>query len=86
MLVNQLEIQHFFNRCGTTQDVVLDIQKAFDGVSQVGVLYNVRFYVILGHVFSFLLLLFGNKQIQVVLDKHLGKSITLMLAFLHSCL
>ena len=55
----------------STQAVALDISKAFDRVSHVGLLYKLKLPGISGQIFCFISSFLSNRHLQVVQD---GKS------------
>ena len=64
-------IARAFNRSGNTQDLALDISKAFDSVWYTGLLHKLKSYGISGQIFGLISSFLSNRQLQVVLD---GKS------------
>ena len=64
-------IARTFNRSGATQDVALDISKAFDRVWHAGLLHKLKSYGISGQIFGLISSVLSNRQLRVVLD---GKS------------
>ena len=61
-----------FNRSGATQDVALDISKAFNRVWHANVLHKLSSYGISGQTFGRISPFLSNWQLQMVLD---GKSL-----------
>ena len=64
-------IARAFNRSGPTQDVALDISKAFDRVWHAGLPHKLRSYGISGQVFGLISSFLSKRWLWVVLD---GKS------------
>ena len=64
-------IARAFNRSRATQDVALDISKAFDRVWCAGLLHKLKSYGISGQIFDHISSFLSNRQLRVVLD---GKS------------
>ena len=61
-------IARAFNRAGTTQTVVRDISKTFDGVWNAGLLYKLKVYGITGQVFGLISSFLSSRWVWVVLD------------------
>ena len=64
-------IARAFNRSGNTQDLALDISKAFDSVWYTGLLHKLKSYGISGQIFGLISSFLSNRRLRVVLD---GKS------------
>ena len=64
-------IARAFNRSEATQNVALDISKAFDTTWPADLFYKLNFYGILGQIFGLISPFLNNRLLQVVLD---GKS------------
>ena len=61
-------IARAFNRSGTTQTVVRDISKTFDGVWNAGLLYKLKVYGTTGQVFGLISSFLSSRWVWVVLD------------------
>ena len=70
------------DRSGATQDVALDISKAFDRVWHAGPLQKIKSYGISGQIVGLIASFLSNRRLQVVLDGKSQKNIQLMLEFL----
>ena len=76
-------IARVFSRSGTTQDVALDMSKAFDRVWHACLLHKRKSCGISGQIFGLISSFLRNKWLQVVLDgKSVQEYIQLMLEFL----
>ena len=76
-------IARAFNRSGNTQDLALDISKAFDSVWYTGLLHKLKSYGISGQIFGLISSFISNRQLfEWFWMESLHKNIQIMLEFL----
>ena len=61
-------IARAFNRSGATQDVALDVSKAFDRVWHADLLHKLKSYGISGQIFGLISSFLSNRRLRVVLE------------------